>query len=330
MKFTAQPIALAVLLLVAGCQDGDTVLSPHGLQAAEIAQLSWILFAGGATILLIVVTAIWIAIRGPTRFRRALATPRMVVVGGIIFPATVLVVLLLVNIGLIHSFARAPADKLNTVPIAVTGEQWWWRVIYSGPGGAAVPSANEIRIPVGRDVVFALRSADVIHSFWVPSLGGKVDMIPGRETRLRVQATRPGIFRGPCAEYCGGPHALMALQVIAMSSDTFDAWLAREASPATEPVTELERRGRSLFIASGCGACHAIRGTPANGIIGPDLTRLGSRRSIAAGTLPLDHENVVRFIVEGQKVKPGNTMPEYRIFSGDQRNALATYLLSLK
>jgi cytochrome c oxidase subunit 2 len=328
MKFSI--LLIPALLLVSGCRNGESVLAPHGSQAAGIAQLSWILFVGGTAILLLVVTATWLAIRGPASARKALSTPRTVIVGGIAFPAGVLIALLLTNIGLMNSLARAPTDQPNTVPIAVTGEQWWWRVAYSTPDGATAPSANEIRIPAGRDVVFTLRSADVIHSFWVPSLAGKVDMIPGRETRLRVRATRSGIFRGPCAEYCGGAHALMALQVIAMPSDAFDAWLAREAGSAAQPATELERRGQSLFVASGCGACHAVRGTPASGIIGPDLTRLGSRRSIAAGTLPLDHDNLVRFVTAGQKVKPGNTMPEYRIFSDDQRNALAAYLLSLK
>jgi cytochrome c oxidase subunit 2 len=330
MKFSTPLIACPALLLVAGCRTGESVLEAHGSQAADIAQLSWILFVGGAAILLLVVAAAWLAIRGPANTRKALAAPRTVVIGGIAFPAGVLIALLLTNIGLMNSLARAPADQPDIVRIAVTGEQWWWRVSYREPGGAAVAGANEIRIPVGRDVVFTLRSADVIHSFWVPSLAGKVDMIPGRDTRLRVHATRPGVFRGPCAEYCGGAHALMALQVIAMPSDTFDAWLARESGPAAQPATELERRGQSLFVASGCGACHAVRGTSASGLIGPDLTRIGSRRTIAAGTLPLDHDNLVRFVTAGQKVKPGNTMPEYRIFSDDQRNALAAYLLSLK
>lgn len=329
MKSRTPLLMVPCLALLAGCQDGDSVLSPSGLQAGEIARLSWILFAGAGAILLIVVGTTWMAISGPGIVRKTLATTRMVIAGGIVFPAVVLTALLVSNIGLMQSLARATADKANTVPIAVIGEQWWWRVAYD-EGGGAVSSANEIRIPVGRDVVFTLNSADVIHSFWVPSLGGKVDMIPGRETRLRVHATRPGIFRGPCAEYCGGPHALMALQVIALPSDEFDAWLAREAGPAAEPAAERERVGQSVFQSSGCGACHAVRGTPAIGVIGPDLTRLGSRRSIAAGTLPLTHSNLVRFIADGQKVKPGNTMPDFRIFNDDQLDALAAYLLSLK
>jgi cytochrome c oxidase subunit 2 len=292
--------------------------------------LSWVLFAGGGLILLIVIAATWIAIRGPAALRQRLATQRLVVAGGIVFPAIVLTSLLFFNVALMRSSARAPADKPDTVPVAVSGEQWWWRVTYSGTARAPFASANEIRIPVGRDVIFTLSSADVIHSFWVPSLGGKVDMIPGRQTRLRVHATRPGVFRGPCAEYCGGPHALMALQVTAMPAGDFDAWLAREQGNAVEPRSETEREGQALFLASGCGACHAVRGTSAAGSIGPDLTHLGSRRSLGSDTLPLDRDNLIRFIVDGQRVKPGNKMPEFRIFTEAQRNALAAYLLSLR
>ena len=321
---------LPIALLAAGCREGQSALTPYGIQAAEIAQLSWVLFAGGTLILLIMIASTWIAIRGPAALRRQLATQRLVVAGGIVFPAVVLTALLFFNVAIMHSSARSPADKSDTVPVAVSGEQWWWRITYNGPTGSPFASANEIRIPVGRDVVFTLRSADVIHSFWIPSLGGKVDMIPGRQTRLRVHATRSGIFRGPCAEYCGGPHALMALQVTAMPAGEFDTWLAREQADAAAPRSEIEREGQTLFLASGCGACHAVRGTSAAGTIGPDLTHLGSRRSIAADTLPLSQHNLVRFIVEGQRIKPGNKMPEFRIFTEVQRDALAAYLLSIK
>ena len=323
-----RPLVALPCLLLAGCQEQVAALAPHALQADQIARLSWILFIGSVVIFLIVAVAAGLAIRGPAKIRSALASPRTVIIGGIVFPAVVLSALLASNIGLLNSLARPPHQP-NVVPIKVVGEQWWWRVSYDAQG-VAVAAANEIRIPVGRDVVFTLQSADVIHSFWVPSLGGKVDMIPGRDTRMRVHATRPGVFRGPCAEYCGGPHALMALQVIAMPADEFDAWVANEAKPATAPAGETERRGQELFLSSGCGACHAVRGTPAAGVVGPDLTRLGARATIAAGALPMTKENLARFISDGQGIKPGNTMPEFRIFSGDQRDALAAYLLSLK
>jgi cytochrome c oxidase subunit 2 len=321
--------ALPAGVALAGCREGQSSLTAYSLEAGEIANLSWVLFAGGAAILLLVVAATCIALRGPDSIRRRLATPGMVLAGGVVFPAVVLSALLILNVALMRSAARAPSDKPGVVPIMVTGEQWWWRVVY-GSAGAAVESANEIRIPVGRDVVFTLRSADVIHSFWVPSLGGKVDMVPGRDTRMRIHATRPGVFRGPCAEYCGGAHALMALQVTALQPNDFDAWIGRERSEAAPARTEQERAGEALFLASGCGACHAVRGTPAAGTIGPDLTHLASRRSIGADTLPLNRANLSRFIAHGQTVKPGNKMPEFRIFSDAQHDALASYLLGLK
>jgi cytochrome c oxidase subunit 2 len=304
------------------------VLSPHSVEADQITRLAWTLFAVALAIFLIVAATTWAAIRGPAKIRGALATPRMVLIGGIVLPAIVLYVLLVSNVSLLHAF-REPADTASAVSIRVVGEQWWWRVTYDAHG-IEVPAANEIRIPVGRDVVFTLRSTDVIHSFWVPSLGGKMDMIPGRDTRLRVHATRPGVFRGPCAEYCGGPHALMALQVIAVAPDAFETWLANEAKPATSPAGEKERQGQQVFLSSGCGACHAVRGTPAQGIVGPDLTRLAARTAIGAGTLPLTSGNLARFISDGQNIKPGNGMPEFRIFTDAQRDALTAYLMSLK
>jgi cytochrome c oxidase subunit II len=325
MKRNAAILSTAALL--SGCREG--ALTAHSIEAGEIVALSWVLFVGGGFILLLVVAAVWIAVGGPNSVRRHLAEPRTVVAGGIVFPAVVLCALLVINVALMQSAAR-PSSATGSVSITVTGEQWWWRVAYAAGQRTTVETANEIKIPVGRDVLFTLRSADVIHAFWVPSLGGKVDMIPGRDTRLRMHATRPGIFRGPCAEYCGGPHALMALQVAAMPPDEFDAWLSRESSDAAPLEGSREQEGGRLFLASGCGTCHTVRGTPAAGSIGPDLTHLASRRSIGADTLPLDHDNLVRFIEEGQKIKPGNRMPEFRIFSPTQRDALVSYLLGLR
>jgi cytochrome c oxidase subunit II len=216
----------------------------------------------------------------------------------------------------------------GAVRIEVTGEQWWWRVVYAG--ATPVVSSNEIRIPVGQPVDFTLKAADVIHSFWIPSLGGKVDMIPGRTTRLRLSAERAGIYRGQCAEYCGGPHALMALKIIAMPRGEYDAWLAGAVEPKTARLTEIEERGRALFMAAGCGTCHAVRGTDAAGIIGPDLTNFAARGSVGIDTLPMTAENITGFIRDGQHIKPGNRMPEFRIFSPAEQIALASYLMALR
>lgn len=305
-----------------------SVLAPYGTQAGQIAMLAWGLFAFGAAVLGLVIAATWLAIRGPARLRDVLARERTIVALGLAFPAVSLMLLLGYGVFLMRAQLAPAADADDAVRIEVTGEQWWWRVAYGG--ATPVLSANEIRIPVGRPVVFTLQAADVIHSFWVPSLGGKVDMIPGRTTRLRLTAERPGIYRGQCAEYCGGPHALMAIEVIAIPQAEYDAWLVREVAPAAAPTNEPEQKGQQLFLAAGCGACHTIRGTAAAGTIGPDLTHVGSRRSLGIDTLRLTAENITRFIHDGQHIKPGNRMPEFRIFSADEHAALAAYLLSLR
>jgi cytochrome c oxidase subunit 2 len=303
----------------------QSVLTPQGPQAAQIATLAWILFALGAAVLAIVMAALWLGIRGPPRLRAILAREQSIITLGAVFPAVTLTLLLGYGVWLMRPDT---GQDDRTLRIEVIGEQWWWRVKYAG--APSIASANEITIPVGRPVEFVLRAADVIHSFWVPSLGGKVDMIPGRTTRLRLNAERAGVYRGQCAEYCGGPHALMAFEVVALPPADHNAWLAREASAARPATSEVEQRGQSLFIAAGCGACHTIRGTAASGAIGPDLTHIGSRRSVGIDTMKLTHANLVRFIAENQHVKPGNRMPEFRIFQPDERDALAAYLVGLR
>lgn len=244
-------------------------------------------------------------------------------IGGILFPVVVLTGLLTYGLVLMAAELRDDEPDLR---VHVEGRQWWWRVSYEIPDGSRLESANEIRIPLEREIEFVLTSPDVIHSFWVPSLAGKLDMIPGRTNRLRLIADRSGIYRGQCAEYCGGPHALMALEVIAMPADEFDAWLAQSAAP----VETRQPLGRDLFLASGCGSCHAVRGTDAQGTVGPDLSRLGERQQLAAARLPTTDENIARFITHGQGIKPGNLMPEFRLLAPDQAAAIASYLAELK
>ncbi len=313
---------------LAGCGGRQSVLDPNGPQANQLAQVSWLLFAAGTAILFLVVLAVFLAIRGPARLRALLASAHTVVWAGIVFPVVTLSALLGHGIWLTRAATVAPHDA-DALGIAVAGEQWWWRVGYPD-GGRTIATANEIRIPAGRTILFTLTSADVIHSFWVPSLGGKVDMIPGRATQLRLRADRPGIFRGQCAEYCGGPHALMALEIVAQPPAEYDAWMASQARPAAEPGSAIAQRGRDLFLAAGCGACHAIRGTPAAGTIGPDLTHLASRRSVGAGTLAMTEASIKQFIARGQHIKPGNRMPPFRIFADADLDAMASYLAGLR
>jgi cytochrome c oxidase subunit 2 len=218
----------------------------------------------------------------------------------------------------------APGD----LTIRVEGEQFWWRVAYGASrAGPGLVSANEIRLPVGRTVILELGAQDVIHSFWIPGLAGKMDMIPGRTNRLVVRAEKAGRFRGVCAEFCGLSHALMAFDVIAMNPADFDAWLAgaRGAGKGLVPS-----RGQSLFDAHGCGACHAIRGTAHHAAIGPDLSRFGQRRTLGAGILPPTTANIAAFIRAPQIAKPGARMPAYPQLSEQEAIAIAHYLEGLK
>jgi cytochrome c oxidase subunit 2 len=215
--------------------------------------------------------------------------------------------------------------------IEVTGEQYWWRIIYMGEDGQpAFETANELHIPVGRPVELSLKTADVIHSFWVPGLSGKLDMIPGLTNTLPVRANEAATARGQCAEYCGAQHAQMAFAVTAAPPADYENWLARESGPAAETETGQASTGRDLFISAGCGACHAVRGTGAAGRVGPDLTHFASRRYIGAGALPNRPDNLVNWIANPDHFKPGNEMPPFAALPAEQLDAIAAYLESLK
>jgi len=214
--------------------------------------------------------------------------------------------------------------------INLIGHQWWWEAEYE----AAVPSqrfrtANELHIPVGRPVVFKVTSRDVIHSFWVPNLHGKRDLIPGYTTSIWLQADKPGFYRGQCAEFCGYQHAKMALYVTAESQAEFENWSADQRKEAPQPTSEEQMRGRDVFLHSTCTQCHTIRGTIAGAVLGPDLTHLATRGTIAAGTLPNQRGHLAGWILDSQSIKPGNRMPPNSI-AGDDLQALLTYLESLK
>jgi cytochrome c oxidase subunit II len=305
----------------------QSTLVGGGQSASAIATLSWVMFIGGALILLLVIAFAALAIFGGER-RGWMANRRFVIGFGIAFPAVTLSILLVY--GLITSrqmLALGPPD----LRIEVVGEQWWWRINYlNADGHTTLTSANEIRVPAGRVVEFVLTTPNVIHSFWVPALGGKLDMIPGRTNRYRLVADMPGVYRGQCAEYCGAQHALMAFYVVAMAEPDFDLWYARQVETAPEPNVAFLKRGKSLFLQSGCGACHVVRGTPANGSIGPDLTHVGSRLSLAAGSYPNNVGTLAGWISSSQHLKPGNHMPSFGIFRGEELRAIAEYLESLK
>ncbi|MDE2488219.1 MAG: cytochrome c oxidase subunit II [Alphaproteobacteria bacterium] len=222
----------------------------------------------------------------------------------------------------------SPASK-PALTIQVTGHQWWWEATYSGDDPSrAFTTANEIHIPVGQPVMVKLTGADVIHSFWIPTLTGKTDAIPGRTNVAWLQADQPGVYRGQCTEYCGQQHAHMAMYVIADPPAAFQAWAAQQRQPAAQPAAPQQVMGEQVFVQQ-CGACHTVRGTPAGGVVGPDLTHLMSRRTIGAGLLPNTVGALSGWIENPQAMKPGVLMPPTKV-APVQLAALRAYLETLR
>lgn len=302
-------------------------LDPAGPFAGPVNTLSWVLFGMGGAVLLVVLIALGLALFGPRRWRTRLGGSRLVWIGGLAFPVVVLSALLIYGLSLTSHLTQEPQP--GETRIRVTGEMWWWRVAYlDDQGGEAFQDANEVHIPVGRPVLLELESADVIHSFWVPRLSGKVDMIPGRRNLMRIQADAPGAYGGQCAEYCGGPHALMGLVVVAHEPAQYADWLRRQSAPSI--AAALPHSGAEVFASSGCGACHTVAGTVFNGQAGPDLSHVGSRRTLGAGILPNNQGVMAGWISDSQSLKPGNRMPAYPVLTGQELRDVSAWLESLK
>jgi cytochrome c oxidase subunit 2 len=325
----ARPLLLICCIALAGCGGSQSMFEAHGPAAASIVTLTWVMIVGSALILGLVVALTVYAMVGEPERRHWLAGNRFIIGAGIVFPVATLTVLLIYGLALTHEIGGSRGSA--ALRVEVTGEQFWWRVHYlDAEGRTSAASANEIRMPTGAPVEFVLKTRDVIHSFWVPSLGGKLDMVPGLVNVLRLQADRPGVYRGQCAEYCGAQHAQMAFHVVAETPQAFDRWLTNERDNALSPASAFLQTGRTLFLSTGCGACHAIRGTEAVGVIGPDLTHVGSRRSIGAGMYPTNAGTLAGWIASAQHLKPGNKMPSFDMLRGEELRAIAVYLESLK
>lgn len=321
-----------LLFSVAASACGDTspsTLRPEGPGAHRIAGLWWFMFWVSALVVAVVTALILVGIF-PGRRRRATREPgtprwagRLVVLGGVVVPVIVLAVLWALTLS--DMSALSQPRRSVALKVQVVGHQWWWEVRYPGQG---IVTANDIHIPVGRPIEVELTTDDVIHSFWVPQLTGKTDLISGRTNRMWIQADRPGLYRGQCAEYCGLQHANMIFYVVADPPATFRAWLAREARPATTPNGGAATRGEQVFLSSACVGCHTIRGTIAGGKVGPDLTHVGGRVSIGAGAVPNTPSNLAIWISDSQSVKPGNLMPPIPL-SRDDLEAVVAFLEGL-
>jgi cytochrome c oxidase subunit II len=337
VKRTAGPLTGAGLVLAAlvfaGCGDnGQSTLDPHSHASREVSGLWWAMMA-----------AAWVVLAGAVAFlvlawvrRRRTGLPffgereeinaRAVVLFGILIPIVSVAILFVFANFEVSKATEAPAAGSTAMTVDVVGHQWFWEFRY--PGSRAV-TANELHIPVGTRVNVVVRTADVIHSFWVPELNRKIDTIPGHPNRILLAADEPGTYRGQCAEFCGLQHAHMAFSVTAQSRADYDAWLAAQAAPAAKPATAAARTGEQVFMANACASCHTIRGTPARGLIGPDLTHVASRATLAGLTIPDDAEHLLAWISDPQSIKPGVKMPGLDLSGADFR-AVASYVGGLR
>lgn len=306
------------------------VLDPQGPFSNTVTTLAWVLIALVTLIFVLVCAALWVALYGSDELRARLGGEGVVKWFGLIVPTGVLFVLLAWGTTMVAGMSTIQGDEPR---MRVSGNIYWWRVSYLDAAGRQIHAdANELHIPAGRPVVVDMVSEDVIHSFWVPKLGGKMDMIPGRTNRLKLQADQAGVYGGQCAEFCGGAHSLMGFVVVAHEPAEWQRWLdARLApTPAAAPPGAEVLRGSQLFTEVGCAACHRVAGTAAQGLSGPDLTHIGSRRSLGAGILPNTRGTLIGWIGDSQSIKPNNRMPAYRSLHAAELNALAAYMESLK
>lgn len=310
-----------------GVDSPPSALDPSGSEAHHLATVWWIMFALAVVVYLVVGGLIVVAaMRG--RRRRAVDAPMksddyFIWIGGLAAPVVILAFIAFLTV---HTGAALRAPAKNALRIDVVGRQWWWEVSYPG---TSVVTANEIHVPVGQPLEISLDSEDVAHSFWVPQLAGKQDLIPGQHNRISFTVDQAGVYRGQCAEYCGLSHARMGIRVIAESPGDFAIWLAHERQVTTVPSSELAARGQLVFTTNACAGCHTVRGTEADGDRGPDLTDVGSRARLGAEALENTSSNLRRWIVDPSEFKPGVHMPPTTL-SDDDVAAIVAYLERLK
>ncbi len=327
-----------LFLLMLGCQRAQSSLYSAGPAAHRIAGMQWLL-----VILFLVITLImWVLIAWAATTRRGTLEEHApvdigggqgwIAIGGMLIPFIVLFVLFLLGLKLLASFPIADPQQANTKPeILIIAHQWWWEVHYlNDQPYLQATTANEIHIPTNRPVTLELESQDVIHSFWVPALHGKVDLIPGHPNYIRIEASHAGAFQGQCAEYCGAQHAHMRLLVIAQEPDEYQAWLDLQRKPAAPPTTQEAVDGEKIFLAGPCSMCHSVRGTLAGGRVAPDLTHIGSRRFIAANSYPNNNAYLEAWVTHAQSLKPDAEMPNLTQFNGQQLRDLVAYLRQLQ
>lgn len=334
--------ASPLLLWLTGCASVQSTFNTHGPASNQIAHLSWLM-----TILFLAVTAVmWVLLGwGFARRRGTLAEhapidsgggQAWIAIGGLAVPLVILSLIFVLGLRLLMRFpldggkGGNASTAMQHPDIEIIGHQWWWEVHYlTGQPYQHFVVANEIHIPTGRPINIELATADVMHSFWIPALHGKVDLIPGHVNFVRIEASQPGSYPGQCAEFCGEQHAHMRLLLVAQAPQDYDAWAQQQVKPAMPPTTSEARAGEQIFLNGPCSMCHRVSGTLAGGSVAPDLTHLAGRRFIAANSFPNNTAYLEAWITHAQSLKPGAQMPNLTQFTGVQLRELVAYLQQL-
>jgi len=335
MKLRAILISSSAVVL-SSCGNLQSMLAPGGPAADNLAHLGWFVFVLFLVIAVIMWGLIaWVSLRRRGSFQHhqpvdAGGGQNWILIGGFAIPFVILAVVFVsglkgMSVFPLHGHAGTPPD------IRVTGHQWWWQIEYvKGPAHERFITASEIHIPVGQPVDIDLTSIDVIHSFFVPRLHGKVDLIPGQMNRIRIQASTAGVYRGQCAEYCGAQHAHMILYVVADPPEAYQRWRTTQMQEAPEPASDQEKRGQALFLERPCATCHTVRGTMAGGRVGPDLTHFGSRLGLASNAYWNNDANLSAWVTHAQALKPDVVMPNITQFRGNELHDIVAYLRQLR
>jgi cytochrome c oxidase subunit II len=336
---------IPLLLMLTGCRVALSTFNPHGPAAQRIANLSWIM-----TILFLVISLVmWILFAYAFYRRRGSLAEHepvesgggemWIAIGGLVVPIVVLTALFVAGLSLLSDFPIHGASALTRSQMAqsmkpkilIIGHQWWWEIRYlNDDPSKEFTTANELHLPAGRPVNIELTTADVIHSFWVPALDGKIDLIPDQTNYIRMIASQPGAYAGQCATYCGAEHALMRLLAVVQTPAQYQTWLENQRKPGDLPTTPQAKAGEQLFVNGPCALCHTVRGTSAGGAVAPDLTHIGSRKLLASDVYPNNNAFLEAWITNAQSLKPECEMPDLTQFSGVQLTDLVDYLRQLK
>lgn len=346
MRRVTYMLELAAVLALAGCEDAQSVWNAHGPAARSIGNLSFAM----TILFLSFILIMWVLFAIALWKRRGTLTEHepidadggqiWVVIGGIAIPVVVLTALFVAGLSLMSDFpihgmhgmpSSAQMVKEMKPQILIIGHQWWWEIHYlNDDPSKIVITANELHLPAGQPVSIEVKTADVMHSFWIPALNGKVDLIPGQPNFIRMLASQPGVYQGQCAEFCGDEHARMRLIAVVQKPADYDAWLANQLKPGAQPTTQEAQEGEQIFVSGPCSMCHTVRGTRAGGRVAPDLTHIGSRMMIASDVYPNNDAYLEAWITHAQSLKPDALMPNLPDFTGQQLTDLVAYLRQLK